>query len=77
VGEGENNEAGKYNIYCPFFFFLSSLLSLLLTIMSLLLNDIHLPLLIKSTLSEHAQYKTLPWNNLDQLSSLWGGKILG
>ncbi|KAI8091398.1 uncharacterized protein B0P05DRAFT_527343, partial [Gilbertella persicaria] len=36
--------------------------------MSLLLNDIHLPLLIKSTLSEH---NILPWNNLDQLSSLW------
>ncbi|CEP12109.1 hypothetical protein [Parasitella parasitica] len=39
--------------------------------MSLILNDIHLPLLIKSTLSEHRQYKALPWNNLDQLSCLW------
>ncbi|KAG2236461.1 hypothetical protein BDF21DRAFT_463040 [Thamnidium elegans] len=40
--------------------------------MSLLLSDIHLPMLIKSTLSEHSQYNTLPWNNLDQLSCLWG-----
>ncbi|KAF1800893.1 hypothetical protein V8B55DRAFT_1531798 [Mucor lusitanicus] len=39
--------------------------------MSLILNDIHLPLLIKTTLSENHQYKALPWNNLDQLSSLW------
>ncbi|ORE18879.1 hypothetical protein BCV71DRAFT_178668 [Rhizopus microsporus] len=30
-------------------------------------NEIHLPLLIKNTLAEHS----LPWNNLDQLSSLW------
>lgn len=43
--------------------------------MSLILNDIHLPLLIKSTLSENHQYKTLPWNNLDQLSCLWAGKF--
>ncbi|GAA5797418.1 hypothetical protein EDC94DRAFT_656654 [Helicostylum pulchrum] len=39
--------------------------------MSLLLSEIHLPMLIKSTLSEHSQYHTLPWNNLDQLSCLW------
>ncbi|KAI9356143.1 hypothetical protein BD770DRAFT_390542 [Pilaira anomala] len=39
--------------------------------MSLILNDIHLPMLIKSTLAEHSQYNTLPWNNLDQLSCLW------
>lgn len=30
-------------------------------------NETHLPLLIKNTLAEHS----LPWNNLDQLSSLW------
>ncbi|KAL7311577.1 hypothetical protein PS15m_009318 [Mucor circinelloides] len=39
--------------------------------MSLILNDIHLSLLIQTTLSEHHQYKALPWNNLDQLSCLW------
>ncbi|KAI8646518.1 hypothetical protein BD408DRAFT_439919 [Parasitella parasitica] len=39
--------------------------------MSLMLSDIRLPLLIKSTLSENHQYKALPWNNLDQLSCLW------
>jgi hypothetical protein len=42
--------------------------------MSLLINDTQLPLLVKLTLSEHTNLKTLPWNNLDQLSSLWGGK---
>jgi hypothetical protein len=30
-------------------------------------NEIHLPILITSHLSEHS----LPWNNLDQLSCLW------
>lgn len=44
--------------------------------MALLLSDIHLPALITSTLSEHTQYKSLPWNNLDQLSCLWGGKFV-
>jgi hypothetical protein len=42
--------------------------------MSLLLSDIHLPALITSTLSEHST-QPLPWNNLDQLSCLWGGKF--
>ncbi|KAI8372483.1 hypothetical protein BD560DRAFT_395086 [Blakeslea trispora] len=36
--------------------------------MSLLLNDIQLPLLVKAAIVDH---NTLSWNNLDQLSSLW------
>lgn len=57
-------------------FFISFSLSLFVFIstMSLLLSDIHLPALITSTLSEYAPYHALPWNNLDQLSCLWGGK---
>lgn len=39
--------------------------------MSLLLNDIQLPLLVKAAIVDH---NTLSWNNLDQLSSLWTGK---
>ncbi|KAI7894612.1 uncharacterized protein EV154DRAFT_414828 [Mucor mucedo] len=39
--------------------------------MTTLLSDMHLPMLIQTTLSE-SPYKSVPWNNLDQLSCLWG-----
>lgn len=42
--------------------------------MTMLLNDVHLPMLIQTTLSE-SPYKSVPWNNLDQLSCLWGGNV--
>lgn len=37
----------------------------------MLLNEVHLPLLIQSVLSEHS--KVLVWKNLEQLSFMWAG----